>query len=216
MTRILTLASLALTLALPAALAGAAPVAPPAAADEVDVEAAVEAAIAEAAAKGGEEIAVITVTDYGVIRLSFFEDKAPNHVANFKKLARQGFYDGTTFHRVIPRFMIQGGDPLTRDDDPTNDGTGGPGYKIDAEFNDVAHKRGILSMARSNHPDSAGSQFFICVGNARTLDGKYTAFGEVVSGMDVADKIVATKRDKRNDRPLENVVIESVVIESGP
>ncbi len=214
MIRVVTLASHALTLALPATLVGAAPAAPPAAADEVDVEAAMEEATA-AEADGGPEIAVITVTDYGVIRLRFFEDKAPNHVANFKKLARQGFYDGTTFHRVIPKFMIQGGDPLTKDADPKNDGTGGPGYRIDAEFNDVLHKRGILSMARSNDPDSAGSQFFICLDDARFLDGKYSAFGEVISGMSVADKIVANNRDKR-DRPLEKVVIESVVIEAAP
>ena len=104
-----------------------------------------------------EEIAVITIRDLGEIRLRFLEDKAPGHVENFKKLARSGFYDGTTFHRVIPKFMIQGGDPHSKDEDATNDGTGGPGYTIQAEFNDVPHRRGIVSMARSNDPDSAGS-----------------------------------------------------------
>jgi peptidyl-prolyl cis-trans isomerase B (cyclophilin B) len=157
------------------------------------------------------EIAVISVKDYGEIRLKFFPDKAPGHVENFKKLARQGFYDGTTFHRVIPGFMIQGGCPNTKDDDPKNDGTGGPGYKIQAEFNDVPHRRGILSMARAQNPDSAGSQFFIVVKESSFLDGQYTVFGEVLSGLEVADKVVEQPRDRR-DRPLEKVVMESVRI----
>lgn len=163
---------------------------------------------------GGEEIAVIRVKDLGEIRLRFFPDVAPGHVENFKKLARQGFYDGTTFHRVIPGFMIQGGDPNSKDTNPDNDGRGGPGYKIKAEFNDRPHKRGTLSMARAADPDSAGSQFFICVADAPMLDGEYTVFGEVISGMDVADQIVSAKRDSR-DRPIENVVMESVTIETG-
>ncbi len=207
MYRIAALASLASALVIPATLSVAAPAAPPAAPDEGKVEAAMEKVAAEATAP---EIAVITVTDFGVIRVRFFEDKAPNHVKHFKKLSREGFYDGTTFHRVIPKFMIQGGDPLSKDDNPVNDGTGGPSYSIDAEFNDTPHKRGILSMARSQAPNSAGSQFFICVADARFLDGEYTAFGKVISGMDVADKIVAVQR--KADRPLRNVVIESIEI----
>ena len=164
---------------------------------------------------GANEIAVIQVKDLGEIRLRFFPDKAPGHVENFKKLARQGFYDGTTFHRVIPSFMIQGGDSNSKDDNPNNDGSGGPGYTIPAEFNDVPHRRGIVSMARRSDPGSAGSQFFIMVADSpawkRTLDNKYTVFGEVISGMEVVDKVAATPRDRR-DRPLENVVLESVSI----
>lgn len=170
---------------------------------------------APAAATGEEEIAVISVANFGEIRLRFFPDVAPGHVHNFKKLAREGFYDGTTFHRIIPGFMIQGGDPNTKDDNPRNDGQGGPGYKIKAEFNARPHTRGILSMARAGHPDSAGSQFFIVVKDSNFLDGQYTVFGEVISGLEVADKIVAQPRDAR-DRPLENIVIESVRIETAP
>ncbi len=162
------------------------------------------------------EIAIMKIANMGEIRLRFFPDKAPGHVDNFKKLTREGFYDGATFHRVIPNFMIQGGDPQSKDENPDNDGQGGPGYTIPAEFNDVPHKRGILSMARSSNPDSAGSQFFIMLADSpawtRTLDGKYTVFGEVTSGMEVADKIAAVPRNRR-DRPLENVVIESVTLE---
>jgi peptidyl-prolyl cis-trans isomerase B (cyclophilin B) len=164
------------------------------------------------AAGAADEIGVIRVRDMGEIRIKFFADKAPGHVKNWKDLARKGFYDGTTFHRVIPGFMIQGGDPNTRDDDPANDGTGDPGYKIKAEFNDVPHRRGIVSMARSQSPDSAGSQFFIVVKDSNFLDRKYTVFGEVVSGMDVADKVVAVDRDGR-DRPLKDVVMEKVTVE---
>lgn len=162
------------------------------------------------------EIAVIQIDGYGEIRLRFFPDKAPNHVANFKKLARAGFYDGTTFHRVIPRFMIQGGDPASRDTDPENDGTGGPTYTIAAEFNDIRHRRGIVSMARRSDPDSAGSQFFIMVADSpnwrRLLDRQYTVFGEVISGIEVVDRVAAVERD-RKDRPLRNVVLGSVRIE---
>ncbi|MFQ5699616.1 MAG: peptidylprolyl isomerase [Myxococcota bacterium] len=169
----------------------------------------------EGAAKAqAHQVAAITVAGFGTIRIRFFEDAAPGHVANFKKLASQKFYDGTTFHRIIPGFMIQGGDPNTKDDDPRNDGMGGPGYSIKAEFNDISHKRGIVSMARSRDPDSAGSQFFIVVKDSTFLDHKYTAFGKVISGMDVVDRIVKQKRDRR-DRPLENIVIESIRIEPG-
>jgi len=163
------------------------------------------------AAESGE-VAVIE-TSQGVIELSFMDDKAPGHVNNFKTLAKDGFYNGTTFHRVIPGFMIQGGDPNSRDSDRSKHGMGGPGFTIKAEFNDVSHERGIVSMARSRHPDSAGSQFFIVVKDSPFLDGKYTVFGKVEKGMDVADKIVNTPRDDR-DNPLEPVVIQSIRIES--
>jgi len=148
----------------------------------------------------------------GEIVLKFFPDVAPNHVKNFIKLAQEKFYDGTTFHRVIPGFMIQGGDPNSKSLDRSSHGMGGPGHRVKAEFNSKPHKRGILSMARSNDPDSAGSQFFICVNDAHFLDWKYTVFGEVVSGMDVADKIVNVKRDSR-DNPLERVEITVTVTE---
>jgi peptidyl-prolyl cis-trans isomerase B (cyclophilin B) len=141
-------------------------------------------------------------TNLGTIKIAFFEDKAPGHVKNFTDLAKKGFYDGTRFHRVIPGFMIQGGDPLSKSGNRNVMGTGDPGYKIKAEFNDTKHVRGIVSMARAGDPDSAGSQFFICVDDAGFLDGKYTAFGKVIEGMDVVDKIVNLKRDPR-DNPLE-------------
>ena len=143
-------------------------------------------------------------TKFGSMELEFFPQKAPKHVENFIKLAKSGFYDGTIFHRVIPDFMIQGGDPNTKGDDKSKYGTGGPGYHIDAEFNDIPHTRGILSMARSRDPNSAGSQFFIMVKPATHLDGQYTAFGKVVKGMEVADKIVAQKRDSK-DMPMERI-----------
>jgi peptidyl-prolyl cis-trans isomerase B (cyclophilin B) len=149
----------------------------------------------------------------GDIVLSFFPDVAPNHVQNFLKLAREKFYDGTTFHRVIPGFMIQGGDPNSKNPDRSSHGMGGPGYRVKAEFNSRPHTRGVVSMARANDPDSAGSQFFICVADSNFLDWKYTAFGEVVSGMDVADKIVQVKRDAR-DNPLERVEMTVTVSET--
>ena len=141
---------------------------------------------------------------WGDIVLKFYPDVAPNHAKNFCKLAAENFYDGTTFHRVIPGFMIQGGDPNSKNADRSNHGMGGPGYHIKAEFNNKPHKRGVLSMARAQDPDSAGSQFFICVADASFLDGQYTAFGEVVSGMEIADRVVAAKRDGR-DNPLERI-----------
>ena len=128
------------------------------------------------------EIAVIETT-LGNIELEFLENKAPGHVKNFKDLSKKGFYDGTIFHRVIPGFMIQGGDPNSKSEDRSAHGTGGPGYTIKAEFNDTPHDGGVLSMARSQDPNSAGSQFFIVVKDAHFLDGKYTAFGRVISGM---------------------------------
>jgi len=157
-----------------------------------------------------QEIAVIE-TKFGKIEIQFFEDKAPGHVKNFKDLATKGFYDGTIFHRVIPGFMIQGGDPNTKSDDRSNHGMGGPGYSIKAEFNDTPHKRGILSMARSSDPNSAGSQFYIVVKDSAFLDGQYTAFGKVLSGMTVADQIVNAPRDKR-DNPNERIEMKVKVI----
>ena len=143
--------------------------------------------------------------------MELFADKAPGHVKNFKDLAKKGFYDGTIFHRVIPGFMIQGGDPNTKSDDRSTHGMGGPGYSIKAEFNDTLHKRGILSMARSQDPNSAGSQFFIVVKKASFLDGKYTAFGKVLSGMAVADQIVNAPRDRR-DNPDERIEMKVKVV----
>jgi len=161
----------------------------------------------------GEEIAVLN-TNLGKIVLRFFEDKAPNHVANFKKLARSGYYDGIKFHRVIPGFMVQGGCPNTKTDDRMMHGTGGPGWSVNAEFNDIKHTRGILSAARTSDPNSAGSQFFLMVANAPHLDGQYTVYGQVIEGMEVVDKIVALPRDGRdNPKPENPAIIESATIE---
>lgn len=158
----------------------------------------------------GEEVAVIE-TRLGSMTLEFFPDVAPNHVANFIKLAKTGFYDGTTFHRVIPGFMIQGGDPNSKDDDRANDGTGGPGYTLNAEFNQKPHLRGTLSMARAMDPNSAGSQFFICAADAPHLNGNYTVFGQVIRGIETVDKIVNVPRDAR-DNPLESVPMTVKII----
>jgi peptidyl-prolyl cis-trans isomerase B (cyclophilin B) len=144
-----------------------------------------------------DEVAVINTTE-GTMVVAFWPDVAPNTVANFKKLARQGFYDGTCFHRIMKGFMVQGGDPLSKDPaQEANWGGGGPGYNIKAEFNSRPHETGVISMARSNDPDSAGSQFFICDAPAdnpgmQYLDGKYTAFGKLIKGADVLEKIAAT------------------------
>lgn len=155
----------------------------------------------------------IIKTKFGEIEVKFLPEVAPGHVENFIKLAKSGFYNGTIFHRVIPGFMIQGGDPKTKDPAKKAEfGTGGPGYTIKAEFNDTPHKRGVLSMARSSDPDSAGSQFFICVENSPFLDGKYTAFGEVVKGIGVADKIVQAPRDPR-DNPLDRIEMTVTIVE---
>jgi peptidyl-prolyl cis-trans isomerase B (cyclophilin B) len=144
-----------------------------------------------------EDEMVVMETTRGTLTLKLFPQLAPNHCNNFKKLANSGFYDGTRFHRVIPGFMIQGGDILSRDSDRANDGTGGPGWTVDAEFNKTQHKRGILSMARSSDPNSAGSQFFICAADATHLDGKYTAFGEVIQNIFVVDHLVNAMTDSR-------------------
>jgi len=155
----------------------------------------------------------IIKTKFGEMEVKFFPDVAPKHVENFIKLAKSGFYNGTIFHRVIPNFMIQGGDPLTKDLSKKDVyGTGGPGYGVKAEFNETPHKRGILSMARAQDPDSAGSQFFIVVEDSRFLDRKYTAFGEVVKGMGVADKIVDQPRDNR-DNPIERIEMQVTIVE---
>jgi peptidyl-prolyl cis-trans isomerase B (cyclophilin B) len=159
------------------------------------------------------ETRAVIETKFGNIELKFFPDVAPNHVNNFIELAKKGFYDGTTFHRVIPGFMIQGGDPNSKNPDKNIHGTGGPGYTVKAEFSSRPHKRGTLSMARAADPDSAGSQFFICVADAPFLDRQYTVFGEVVSGMDIADKIVSQPRDRR-DNPNERIEMKVKVIES--
>src|SRR3989338_1597228 len=155
----------------------------------------------KASGKGGELENIKTTkavieTKIGNIVIKFFPDAAPNHVKNFIKLAKDGFYNGTIFHRVIPGFMIQGGDPNTKGQDKAPYGMGSPGHKVKAEFNNISHKRGILSMARSMDPDSAGSQFFIVVTDSTFLDKQYTVFGEVTKGMDVADKIVNLPRNE--------------------
>lgn len=158
----------------------------------------------------GEEVVVLE-TDKGTIVVKFFADKAPKHVESFKKLSKEGFYDGTRFHRCIPGFMIQGGDPTSKDLDKSDMwGTGGPDFRLKAEFNDMKHVRGVLSMARSSDPDSAGSQFFIMHKDAPFLDGKYTAFGIVVKGIEVVDKIVATgptDQSANGKVPTESAVV---------
>jgi len=158
------------------------------------------------------ETQAIIETKFGNVEIKFFPDVAPNHVNNFIELAKKGFYDGTTFHRVIPGFMIQGGDPNSKNPDKSKHGIGGPGHTVKAEFSNKPHKRGILSMARAANPDSAGSQFFICVADAPFLDRQYTVFGEVASGMEVADKIVNQPRD-RADNPNERVEMKVRIVE---
>jgi peptidyl-prolyl cis-trans isomerase B (cyclophilin B) len=158
-----------------------------------------------------EKTTAVIKTKFGDIKLKFFPDVAPNHVKNFIDLAQAGFYNGTIFHRVIPGFMIQGGDPNTKSADRSTYGMGGPGYNVKAEFSNLPHKRGTLSMARAALPDSAGSQFFICAAPAPSLDGKYTVFGEVTSGMEVVDKIISQPRDSRDD-PLERVEMQVVIV----
>ena len=152
-------------------------------------------------------------TEYGDIAIRFLPGLAPNHVDNFISLSGKAFYNGTVFHRVIPGFMIQGGDPNSRGEDRSRHGTGGPGYFLKAEFSKRPHKRGTVSMARSRHPDSAGSQFFICVADAPHLNGQYTVFGEVVSGMDIVDKIVNEPRDRRDNPIKRNEISVSIIRE---
>ncbi len=150
-------------------------------------------------------------TSFGSIDLELLPNLAPETVRNFTKLAKSNFYDGTLFHRVIPGFMIQGGDPNTKSPDKSKWGMGGPGYTIKAEFNSRSHLRGIVSMARAMDPNSAGSQFFIVTNDSTFLDKQYTVFGQVTKGMDVADKIVNLQRDK-NDCPLQEAKILRVNI----
>jgi peptidyl-prolyl cis-trans isomerase B (cyclophilin B) len=158
-----------------------------------------------------KEVVVIKTTA-GEMVAELWPDVAPKTVENFKKLAKSGFYDGTAFHRVIKGFMIQGGDPKTKDASKEDEwGTGDPGYKIDAEFNDRPHVRGVLSMARSNDPNSAGSQFFICHGDPSFLNHKYTAFGKLIKGDDVLEKI-ATTPTHPPDRPDKRQGVESIKI----
>jgi peptidyl-prolyl cis-trans isomerase B (cyclophilin B) len=155
----------------------------------------------------------IIKTKFGDIEIKFYPDVAPRHVENFVKLAKSGFYNGTIFHRVIPGFMIQGGDPNTKDSLKKDAyGQGGPGHTVKAEFSDLPHKRGIVSMARAADPDTAGSQFFIVVEDSRFLDRKYSVFGEVTKGIGVADKIVNLARDER-DNPKERVEMTVTIVE---
>ncbi len=158
-----------------------------------------------------DEVGVIE-TDLGRIVLELFPSVAPAHCRNFKKLANIGFYDGVTFHRVVPGFMIQGGDILSRDADRSNDGTGDPGYTVPAEFSDMPHERGTLSMARKGYSvNTAGSQFFICVAPAPQLNRQYTVFGRVLEGMEVVDKIVAISgTDEIKQNPDNPVVMKKV------
>jgi len=150
-------------------------------------------------------------TNFGKILFKLLPELAPETVRSFEKLAKDGFYDETLFHRVIPGFMIQGGDPNTKTDNKGSWGTGGPGYNLKAEFSSRSHLRGIVSMARSQDPDSAGSQFFIVTADSTFLDRQYTVFGEVTEGMDIADKIVNLERDG-NDCPLEKVQMLHVTV----
>jgi peptidyl-prolyl cis-trans isomerase B (cyclophilin B) len=168
--------------------------------------------------EGPRDTAVIEVEGRGSIHIALYPEIAPNTVDNFTKLAREGFYDGTTFHRVIRVFMIQGGDPNSKDDLPNNDGGGGPGYTIEDEFSQAPQQRGVLSMANSGRVDSAGSQFFILHRDTLHLNGRYTAFGRVTEGMDVVDAIAEVETDQHGrwgpkDRPLENVVIQTIRIQ---
>ena len=171
---------------------------------------------AKPAAPAVKEVAVIK-TAAGEMVLEFWPDVAPKTVENFITLAKKGFYDGTAFHRIVKGFMIQGGDPKSKDAALEADwGTGDPGYKIKAEFNDRKHVTGVISMARSANPDSAGSQFFICLGEASFLDGKYTAFGKLIKGEDVLKKLgdtpVGTSRGGEESKPKERVNVESIKI----
>jgi peptidyl-prolyl cis-trans isomerase B (cyclophilin B) len=162
------------------------------------------------------EVAVINTSE-GEMVVQFWTDAAPNTIENFKKLAREGFYDGTIFHRIVKGFMIQGGDPNSKDPAKENSyGQGGPSYKIKAEFNDHSHQRGVISMARGSDPDSAGSQFFICLAPVPRLDHQYTTFGKLIKGDDVLEKIgdtpVTRNSSGENSKPTKRVVMESIKI----
>jgi peptidyl-prolyl cis-trans isomerase B (cyclophilin B) len=167
------------------------------------------------AATAGKEVAVFK-TEHGEMVVEFWEDVAPKTVENFKKLAKDGFYDGTAFHRIIKGFMIQGGDPLTKDEGKAAMwGTGGPGHRVKAEFNANKHVRGVISMARSSDPDSAGSQFFLCLDPAPFLDRQYTAFGRLIKGEEVLMKLgdsEVVSNGGEKSRPKNRVPLESVRI----
>jgi peptidyl-prolyl cis-trans isomerase B (cyclophilin B) len=170
----------------------------------------------ESPMNASNEVAVIK-TNEGDMVIQFWTDAAPKTVENFKKLARAGFYDGTIFHRIVKNFMIQGGDPLSKD--PSKEdryGSGGPGYKIKAEFNDHSHERGVISMAREPEPDSAGSQFFICLAPVTRLDHQYTTFGKLIKGDDVLENIGAAEVSRNSSgemsKPTQRIVIESIKI----
>ncbi|HSI72657.1 MAG TPA: peptidylprolyl isomerase [Fimbriimonas sp.] len=165
--------------------------------------------------KDGEEVAVLE-TEKGKIVLMFFPDKAPKHVANYKKLVKMGFYNGTKFHRTMPGFMIQGGDPNSKGSDRSTWGSGGPDWSVKAEFNDVHHAKGVLSMARSQDPDSAGSQFFIMVADTASLDHQYTAFGKVVKGQEVADAIVALPSEPGSGAAQQPVTLKKATLAKWP
>ncbi len=170
------------------------------------------AILAEEPTTGEQAPHVILKTKFGEMEIVLFHDLAPKHVESFLKLANSGFYNGTIFHRILPGFMIQGGDPLTKDPANKNKyGTGGPGYTVPAEFSKVVHEKGILSAARTQDPNSAGSQFFIMVAKAPHLDGQYTVFGEIVKGVDVAETIVSQPRDLR-DNPVERIEMTIEVV----
>jgi peptidyl-prolyl cis-trans isomerase B (cyclophilin B) len=169
-----------------------------------------------ASMNSSNEVAVIKTSEDEMV-IEFWKDAAPNTIENFKKLARSGFYDGTIFHRIVKGFMIQGGDPNSKDPAKENKyGEGGPGYKIKAEFNDHSHDRGVISMAREPDPDSAGSQFFICLAPVTRLDHQYTTFGKLIKGNDVLDKIGGTPVSRNSageiSKPTKRVVIESIKI----
>lgn len=164
----------------------------------------------EKKAKKSDDI-VIIVTDFGEIQFGLFRDAAPLNVDNIVKLVKKDFYNGTTFHRIVPKFVIQGGDPLTKDDDPSNDGYGGPGYYLKDEYSkDLKHLKGTVALAKAAD-DRNGSQFYICLDRLKSLDGKYTIVGQVIKGMDVVEKIAKVKTNKK-DRPLENVVMRRVYV----
>jgi cyclophilin family peptidyl-prolyl cis-trans isomerase len=161
------------------------------------------------------QIAGIISSNLGDIKLEFYPEHAPKTVENFRELANRGFYDGLIFHRIVPNFVVQGGDPNTRDlSNRTRWGTGGPGWNIKAEFNKNKHSRGTLSMARSQDPDSAGSQFFIVLKDSNFLDGQYTVFGRVISGMDIVDKIASLKTDS-SDAPIDTETAKMVKVTVG-
>jgi peptidyl-prolyl cis-trans isomerase B (cyclophilin B) len=173
-----------------------------------------ETSMPTAEKSGAKKDVAVIKTSMGTIVFEFLPDVAPKMVDNFKDLAKSGFYNGTTFHRVINTFMIQGGDPLSKDNDPSNDGTGSGPRKMPAEFSTkYSHVRGMVSTARASDPNSGSCQFFIVVKDSAFLDNQYTIFGRVLEGMDVADAISNVPKD-RNDRPLKNVTMDSVTIES--